>query len=308
MSYFVAHAGSTRASREIIYSFSDTISRNRFPLGLLGLAWSDLSSVKLPFPTPNWPDVLVRWNRRCVFSIGGDGALHVLDDADAHGYIKPPPISSARRKKRKKVLSNNPGRGASGGRAHNNHYHQKIGAVCSEDDDSAGKQGGRWDQGRTAAQHERVRPDAGKIEAGGAMPQGAETGVRKGGGAGEAVDGSNPADGLPAGVRKRGDGGRSVLLRQVVLSSNDDDDDSEATKNDDDINDEHDRERGCGAGGGGRRSYDPTGRSDRRGPGSPPSQQPRGTLGASRPELDRLNDDGLSTEPPGSASSSGKSR
>lgn len=26
---------------------------------------------------------------RCIFSIGGDGALHVLDDADATGYIKP---------------------------------------------------------------------------------------------------------------------------------------------------------------------------------------------------------------------------
>lgn len=27
--------------------------------------------------------------RRCVFSIGGDGALHVLDDADPKGYVKP---------------------------------------------------------------------------------------------------------------------------------------------------------------------------------------------------------------------------
>ena len=26
---------------------------------------------------------------RCIFSVGGDGALHVLDDADAIGYVKP---------------------------------------------------------------------------------------------------------------------------------------------------------------------------------------------------------------------------
>lgn len=243
-----------------------------------------------------------------MFSIGGDGALHVLDDADANGYIKPPPTSGARRKPRTKASSDNPDRGANGGGAQNNHNHEEIGAVCSNDDDSAAKQGGRRSWRCPVAQEERVRPGDEKYGAGGAMPTGEGGEVGKGAGAGEAVDSSIPADGLPAGAKKKGDGGRSVLLRQVVLSSNDDDHDGGTTNNKGDINDEDDRKRGCGRG---RRSYDPTGRSDRYGPGSPPSRRPRATMGASHPELDTLDDDGLSAEPvrdsPGSTSS-GKSR
>ncbi|CAM9375604.1 unnamed protein product, partial [Ectocarpus fasciculatus] len=49
----------------------------------------------------NWLSFASRKTDMCVFSIGGDGALHVLDDADEKGYIKPPPPSAGRRRKRK---------------------------------------------------------------------------------------------------------------------------------------------------------------------------------------------------------------
>eukprot|EP00904_Undaria_pinnatifida_P002793 jgi/Undpi1/12514/HiC_scaffold_6.g02183.m1 len=37
----------------------------------------------------NWLSFASRKSDKCIFSVGGDGALHVLDDADAIGYVKP---------------------------------------------------------------------------------------------------------------------------------------------------------------------------------------------------------------------------
>ena len=238
---------------------------------------------------------------RCVFSIGGDGALHVLDDADAKGYVKPPAPSDARRKARR-MTSSNSGRGVSAGA--DNNRSDDIGVVRS-DDDVAGDQGGRRGQRRTPLQHERTKLKDGILRSDRGVHPG-EVEVPR---AGEAAEGLVPTDGGVSGVKQRGDGGRSVLLRQVVLSSGDDHEN--AADNDNSITGKDEREREHAA----ARPYNPTGgRRDRRNPGAPPpSQQPRGvSVEAIGPESDTLDDEGVSAEHPmdssGSASSSIKSR
>ena len=99
--------------------------------------------------------------------------------------------------------------------------------------------------------------------------------------------------GQEAGVGESGDGGRSVLLRQVVLSA-------------------HDGDSNTGADDGGtekeRSPYNTTARRDS---GLPP-QEARGMVHANDPHADSLGDDRLLAEPPesstGSTASLSKSR
>eukprot|EP00903_Cladosiphon_okamuranus_P012920 g12063.t1 len=183
----------------------------------------------------NWLSFAARKTDKCVFSVGGDGALHVLDDADATGYRKPKGTADA---KRKQVTRHDRSRGKS----------------RAEDD------------GYDAA----IPVPSGQAE----VEEAAMEGFAQ--------------QGQEAGAGKRGDGGRSVLLRQVALSAHDDDD----------------QERKDTVGG-------PTGAATQRNFEIPP-QQARGTAHANDKHPGSLEDDRLPVESRegsvGSTSSFGKSR
>lgn len=159
---------------------------------------------------------------RCVFSVGGDGELHVLDDADANGYIKPRPTADGRRKNPTKKSSSTTGRRLSG-EAEDSNQNDKAGN--SDNDEPAGEQGGRGRERRSMRRrspsvHEgreledRASNTAGRADSGGA-----------GAGARAASERSRAARAALAGGKKNADGGRSVLLRQVAFAYDSDDND-----------------------------------------------------------------------------------
>lgn len=211
---------------------------------------------------------------RCVFSVGGDGALHVLDDADAKGYVKPHPTADARRKVARKSSSHT-WRWGAGGAGKNNRDNGHRAGHSDDDNDGGGEQDGWPGERRRATQRERsrsrIRPEGGGHDAATTVPSGEAGAVAQ-----VAVD-CPTTPGQEAGVGKSGDGGRSVLLRQVVLSAHDGDSNTTA----------------------------------RRDSGLPP-QEARGMVHANDPHADSLGDDRLLAEPPesstGSTASLSKSR
>lgn len=145
-----------------------------------------------------------------MFSIGGDGALHVLDDADATGYVKPVSISDGRRK----VARNFPsatGRGTSGRDGND------VSKVESESDDKAGGKAGQEEGKRKRARRGVPVPNEKRPEKKGSV----ET-CTADLGAPVVVDLGRGAE--AEGEKKNRDEGWSVLLRQVAFASGDSDD------------------------------------------------------------------------------------
>lgn len=167
--------------------------------------------------------VLLWLARRCVFSIGGDGELHVLDAADEKGYIKPPPPSAGRRRKRlKHPLA---ARGDTNSRDnavnHAEDDHDAIG--ISDDDLSEGQIRSRRGASRLAKQRNFQPYGGGSSEeigtiTGGLTANPASLGIGECGAPRAAEVGACAGAEVGKATRK---GGRSVLLRQVVFASSD---------------------------------------------------------------------------------------
>ncbi|CAB1110919.1 unnamed protein product [Ectocarpus sp. CCAP 1310/34] len=163
----------------------------------------------------------------CVFSIGGDGELHVLDAADEKGYIKPPPPSAGRRCKR--LQPPLAARGDTSSRDNAvNHAEDDHDAIGNSDDDlSAGQLRSRRGASRLAKQS-NFQPNGGgrseEIGTGGLTANPASLGIRKCGAPRAAKVGACAGAEVGKANRK---GGRSVLLRQVVFASNDSEDPSD---------------------------------------------------------------------------------
>lgn len=214
----------------------------------------------------------------------------MLDDADATGYRKPNPTAYAKGKAARKSSSRTWRRCASGGVVTNPDANHRAGH--SDDDNGReweqdGRRGGR----PTATTRERSRSKNRPEDAGYDVPTAVASGQAEE--EEEAVEG--PAEpGQEAGGGKRGDGGRSVLLRQVTLSASDGDTSAGAG----------DREGENAAG-------KPCGAATRHDSELPP-QQARGAAPANDPHSDSLDDGRLQAEPRensvGSTASFGKCR
>lgn len=214
----------------------------------------------------------------------------MLDDADATGYIKPRPNADAKRRAARAPSARRLPRSASGGVENS---HNGVGHSDHDGHGASEKDGCRGER-RGTKQRERGRDESSPEDEGDAMCT-AVLSAEAGSEAEVAAEGS-ALPGREAGGGKRGDGGRSVLLRRVALSACDGDssagvDDRNAVKT-------------AGV---------PHSASTRRGSGLPP-QQTRGPVhGSSQHQHpDSLDDGRLPAEPPGdpaeSTSSLGKSR
>lgn len=148
--------------------------------------------------------------------MGGDGALHVLDDADAVGYIKPRPTAHGRRKNTHQVT----GWGVNDETEDSNRNDKP--AHSEHNDAVEGRQVVRGLQRRSTKRgipsvhggrnSEDKEPNvAGMVNSGGAKE-------------GAASELNLAARAATAGDRKKNaDGGRSVLLRRVAFAHDSDD-------------------------------------------------------------------------------------
>ncbi|CAM9206262.1 unnamed protein product [Scytosiphon promiscuus] len=153
----------------------------------------------------NWLAFASRKTDKCVFSVGGDGALHVLDDADAIGYVKPVSMADGRRK---------------GTRNFSSHMSDGVGKGGSGKDDKADKKPCREGERRSSVGRGVPVPDGhGSQTRGSATTDAAaeETAAVVDHGRGFEAEG---------GKRNR-DKGWSVLLRQIAFASGDSDDDGQ---------------------------------------------------------------------------------
>ncbi|CAM9150457.1 unnamed protein product, partial [Hapterophycus canaliculatus] len=158
----------------------------------------------------NWLAFASRKTDKCVFSVGGDGALHVLDDADATGYVKPVSTTDGRRNTSRNFPSAT-GRSA-GSRGGTNTQEGE-----SRNDDKAGRKTGQEEEARNVVGRATSAPDgkgSEKIWPVTIHPAGREAAVVVDLGRGSEAEGG----------RKSRDEGWSVLLRQVVFASDDSDD------------------------------------------------------------------------------------
>ncbi|CAM9971015.1 unnamed protein product [Ectocarpus sp. 6 AP-2014] len=171
----------------------------------------------------NWLSFASRKTDMCVFSIGGDGELHVLDAADEKGYIQPPPPSAGRRRKRLKYSL--AARGDTISRVNAiNHAEDDHDAIGSSDDDlSPGQLRSPRGASRLGKQS-NIQPNwSGSSEEIG-MITGGLTGNPASLGMGDCGAPRAAEVGACAGAevgKATKKGGRSVLLRQVVFASND---------------------------------------------------------------------------------------
>ncbi|CAM9103616.1 unnamed protein product [Ectocarpus sp. 13 AM-2016] len=171
----------------------------------------------------NWLSFASRKTDMCVFSIGGDGELHVLDAADEKGYIKPPPPSAGRRRKRLQPPLADRGDTNSRDNA-DNHAKDNHEAIGDPDDDlSAGQLRRRRGASRLAKQSNPQRTRGGSSEeigviTGGLTANPASLGTGECGAPRAAEVGACAGAEMGKATKK---GGRSVLLRQVVFASND---------------------------------------------------------------------------------------
>lgn len=162
--------------------------------------------------------------------MGADGAFHVLDDADAKGYIKPRPTADGRRKTSHRKPFSRAEPGATRGQTQDsNNQNDKAG---HSDDDVAAAGGGHRGRGhessrsttrRTQLVHEARRSEGRESNAAGRVSSGGA-----GAGAGAALEISLASRGSAAlGGKKNTDGGRSVLLRRVAFAYDSDDNDTD---------------------------------------------------------------------------------
>eukprot|EP00752_Nemacystus_decipiens_P009657 g8628.t1 len=225
----------------------------------------------------------------CVFSVGGDGALHVLDDADPTGYVKSRPTADAKRKATKASSPRTWQRGTSGEVENDRNSDHRAG---HPDDDNREAVQDVWrGERRRVEKRERSQSRSRPEDGGHAAPTAIRSGVA-GTEVGVAAEGPT-IPGQEIGVGKRGDGGRSVLLRQVVLSAHDGDTKTGA----DDSGGENTVKR-----------LDVATRCD----SELPPQQLRRTVHANDPHADSIDDQRFLEEPPensaGSTASSDKLR
>lgn len=228
-------------------------------------------------------------------SVGGDGALHVLDDADATGYVKPHPTAYANRKVARKSFSRTWRRGAIGGEIEDSHNDHRRAGHSDDGNDKEGEQDGygwRGERRRSTKETGKSRPEIRGYDYGATSAALSEEG-RPEAEPSVGVEGST-LPGPEAEGGKRGDGGRSVLLRQVALSAYDGDNSAGAG------NTEGENTAG--------RPYNALNRRD----SELPEQPPRGAVHGNNldPDPDSLNGGRLLTvEPPedssGSVSGSG---
>lgn len=199
----------------------------------------------------------------------------MLDDADAAGYKQPHPAADSTRKAARKAFCRTRRRGAGDDVEGTDHMNGHETGYSDNGDDAVDERRGRRGERRNVKQSENSRPKDGGFGAGNATHSiEAETGK-------EAAAVSSTPPGAEAGGEKRRDGSRSVLLRQVILSSNDGDN---ATGTD---GLEGDNTAGT--------PYNQAALTD----SEPPSQQRRGSVYANNPHPDMFDNDRLLTESSG---------
>ncbi|CAM9705457.1 unnamed protein product, partial [Ectocarpus sp. 4 AP-2014] len=171
----------------------------------------------------NWLSFASRKTDMCVFSIGGDGELHVLDAADEKGYIKSPSPSAGRRCKRLKPSLAAREDTNSRDNAVNHAEDDDEAIVNSDDHLSAGQLRSRRGASRVA-KHSNFQPNGGRSSegigtiTGGLTANPASLGIGECGAPRAAEVGACAGAETGEATRK---GGRSVLLRQVGFASND---------------------------------------------------------------------------------------
>lgn len=163
---------------------------------------------------------------RCVFSVGGDGALHVLDDADATGYVKPVSMADGTSRRKGKGTRDCPSATGRGAGCHGGNNISK--GEGTNDEKAPGKTGQEAERRNPGRRDMTVldekRSETKRSEKTGSGKRGSGTTCNATREAAVAVD---PGRGSEAQEGKKGrDEGWSVLLRQVAFASGESDDEN----------------------------------------------------------------------------------